>query len=409
MGYGYSNRVILHCDLNNFFASVESYFDPSLKDVPMAVCGSTKERHGIVLAKNELAKKFAVKTAEPIWQAKRKCSDLVCVPPHYKWYDIFSKRAREIYMQYTDLVEPFGIDECWLDVTGSALLFGSGEEIAENIRKEIKHQLGVTISVGVSFNKVFAKLGSDLKKPDAVTVINQQNFKNIVWPLPPDALIGVGRSSMKILTKMGIKTIGEVANCSLHTIESQLGKGGLELWQNANGYHNSPVISLKSMPAAKSYSRGVTQAQNLLTEEDVKRTLIPLAESISKQMRRDRVLASTVAISVRDENLITTDRQKRLECPSRVVDTLVRTAMELYRENYKDVGEIRSVTIHATNLVDDSICDQFSLFTDTDRNEKMEIIDSQIDMIRQKYGKNAIKRASSISVNSDAPGFKRQA
>ena len=387
-----SNRVILHCDLNNFFASVETYFDPSLKEHPMAVCGSEEERHGIILAKNDKAKAYDVKTAEPIWQAKQKCPSLVCVPPHYKWYSAFSKRVKEIYYEYTDLVEPFGIDECWLDVTGSALLFGTGEEIANILRERIKREMGLTISVGVSFNKIFAKLGSDMKKPDAVTVINQENFRDKVWPLPADSLIGVGKSTKKTLDKLGLYTLGDVANSSPALIERHLGKSGISLWRHSNGFSSSPVLSENEFPAAKSYSHGTTKSYNLKSAEEVRSTLIPLAESISRQMRRDKVLATTVSLSVRDDNLVRTERRKKISQPTRLTETLVNAAMELYYKNFAFMPELRSVTIGASDLVDDSLSSQMSLFTDTEREEKLEKLESQLDSIRKKYGRASVVR-----------------
>lgn len=387
-----SDRVILHCDLNNFFASVETYFDPALSDFPMAVCGSREERHGIVLAKNEKAKKSGVKTAETIWQAKQKCPELLCVPPHYKWYCAFSKRVREIYCEYTDMVEPFGIDECWLDVTGSGLLFGTGEEIADTLRKRIKREMGLTISVGVSFNKVFAKLGSDMKKPDAVTVISHENFKEKIWCLPPDSIIGVGKSTMTVLNKLGLLTLGDVALCPPELLIKHLGKQGLEIWQSANGFEHSGVISENEAPAAKSYSNGTTPGSNIKGAEEVKRTLIPLAENISRQMRRDGVIASTVSLSVRDINLVRTERQKKLSEPTRLADSLVSAAMELYFGNFSSMPELRSVTICASNLINDGVCSQMSLFSDVEKEEKAERLEAQIEAIRKKYGKASIKR-----------------
>ena len=387
-----SNRVILHCDLNNFFASVETYFDPSLRDFPMAVCGSKEDRHGIVLAKNEKAKKYGVKTAEPIWMAKQKCPELLCVPPHYKWYSAFSNRVKEIYYEYTDLVEPFGIDECWLDVTGSGLLFGTGEEIAQILRKRIKREMGLTISVGVSFNKIFAKLGSDMKKPDAVTVISHENFKEKIWGLPADSIIGVGKSTMKALDKIGLLTLGDVAKSSPELLKAQIGKAGIDLWGHANGFSNSPVLREKEFPAAKSYSSGTTKSHNLKGAEEVKRTLIPLAENISRQMRRDRVMASTISLAVRDDNLVRTERRKKISQPTRLVESLVEAAMDLYYKNFAFIPELRSVTIGASDLVDDSLCSQLSFFTDKEKEEKMEKLETQIEAIRKKYGNNSIIR-----------------
>lgn len=394
----YNNKVILHCDLNNFFASVETFYKPELKDVPMAVCGSREERHGIVLAKNEKAKAFGVKTAEPIWQAKNKCPDLVCVEPHYDEYVKFSRQVRAIYSQYTDMVEPFGIDECWLDVTGSYLLFGTGEDIAYQIKDRVKQEVGVTISVGVSFNKVFAKLGSDLKKPDAVTVLSKENFKEKIWQLPADSLIGVGKSTMAALERIGLHTIGDVARCRRSLLELELGKNGLELWKVVNGYDTSPVLKTDSLPKAKSYSHGTTQAKNLTNNDEVRATFVSLSESVAHNLRKDGVLASVVSISIRDDRLITIERQRKLSRPTRLVETLVATAMELFEENWDWHCEVRSVTIHATGFVDEGEAYQYSLFCDNDKNERLERLEEHVDKIREKYGNASVVRASAMKI-----------
>lgn len=241
-------RVILHCDMNNFYASVECMLNPELKNKPVAVCGSVEERHGIVLAKNYAAKAFGVSTGEAIWQAKQKCQDLVIVEPHYEQYIKFSKLAREIYGRYTDQIEPYGMDECWLDVTGSGCM-GTGFEIADEIRRTVKFELGLTISAGVSFNKIFAKLGSDMKKPDAITCIEADSFREKIWCLPAADLLGVGRATEKVLSGYGIHTIGELAATSDDFLKCRLGKNGLAIKKYAMGWmiHRLcvPIMSLR--------------------------------------------------------------------------------------------------------------------------------------------------------------------
>ena len=207
------NHAILHSDLNCFYASVETMLDPSLRGKAVAVCGCTEDRHGIVLAKSELAKKAGVKTGMVNWEAKQCCRDLIIVPPQYDQYLKYSKLTQAIYQRYTDMVEPFGMDECWLDVTGSRCVCGDARTIAENIRCSVKEELGLTVSIGVSFNKVFAKLGSDLKKPDAITEISPESYKEKVWPLPCSDMIYCGPATTKKLAQYGIHTIGEVAGC----------------------------------------------------------------------------------------------------------------------------------------------------------------------------------------------------
>ena len=224
-----ADRIILHCDFNNFFASVSLLSNPTLKNLPVAICGDKENRHGIVLAKNEIAKKFGVKTAEPIFEAKAKCPELITLPPMYSEYEKFSKMGLKIYSRYTDMIEPFSIDECWLDATGSTVLFGNGEQIAEKIRNDIKRELGITVSIGVSFNKVFAKLASDMKKPDAVTVISRENFKDKIWPLPISDMLFVGKRTCEKLKSSGINTIGDLTFCDDLTLKRMLGKNGIEL------------------------------------------------------------------------------------------------------------------------------------------------------------------------------------
>ena len=255
------DRVILHVDMNNFYASVECMLEPSLRGKPVAVCGSTEERHGIVLAKNYEAKAYGVQTAEAIWQAKQKCKNLVIVPPHYDQYLRFSNKARKIYERFTDKIEAYGMDECWLDVTGCYL--GSGPEIADIIRRTIKFELGLTVSVGVSFNKIFAKLGSDMKKPDAVTVIERHAFKEKIWSLPAEDLLGVGRATKKKLQKFGIKTIGELAGAPEDLMRREFGKNGVLLQQFARGNDMSEVKPCDYVMPIKSIGHGITTVQDL--------------------------------------------------------------------------------------------------------------------------------------------------
>ncbi|MGN1195463.1 MAG: DNA polymerase IV [Acutalibacteraceae bacterium] len=378
-----SERTILHCDLNNFFASVECFHHPELKNVPMAVCGSVEERHGIVLAKNEQAKKYGVKTAQPVWQAKLVCPELVIAEPHYDEYLRFSLLVRKIYEEYTDLVEPFGIDECWLDVTGSQRLFGSGEKIAQTLRRRIKKEIGLTISVGVSFNKVFAKLGSDLKKPDAVTVIPKDSFKEIVWPLKIEEMIGVGRSTKQRLNSVGIYTLGELAACDEKELNLLLGKAGIELCQNAKGLNNSPVLSQSLIPPAKSFGRSMTCRCDLVNEEQVKSVMLYLADKVARSLRENGAFATLVQISVRDTSLVTREKQCVIDEPTRLVQKLFSCGMQLFNELWSWQDNIRSVGIRAAGLVGEKCSYQYSLFSNAQKTEKLERLENQIFKIRE--------------------------
>jgi len=267
------SRTILHSDLNAFYASVEMLLNPTLQGKAVAVCGSEEDRHGIVLAKSELAKKAGVKTGQANWEARQSCAGLITVPPHYDQYVKFSRLVQDIYRRYTDLIEPYGMDECWLDVTGSVRLYGSGEAIAESIRKTIKEELGLTVSIGVSFSKILAKLGSDMKKPDAITVLDEENWRERVWKLPASELLFVGRSTSKKLVARGVYTIGDLAHTDPYLLKSWFGKNGLSLWMFANGLEQSRVMPMNFVSPVKSVGHGITCSCDLKKEEEVWRVI----------------------------------------------------------------------------------------------------------------------------------------
>ena len=277
-------RAILHIDMNNCFASIEIKLNPELKNLPIAVSGSSSERHGIVLAKSEEAKKFGVKTAETIWQARRKCPELILVKPHYDEYKKHSLWARDIYYSYTNQVEPFGLDEAWLDITGSQKLFGTPMEIAEKIRKQIKNEIGITVSIGLSYNKIFAKLGSDISAPDAITKISKDNFKDKVWPLKVDRMIGIGKSAKSKLNEHGIYTLGDIANSNREFLVSILGSSGEKAWYNANGLEDSEVLDFNSREPIKSIGHGTTLVKNLENEYEVHQVFQRLALKVGARL-----------------------------------------------------------------------------------------------------------------------------
>ncbi len=391
-----SDRVILHCDLNNFFASVECFLNPELKGKNVAVCGSVEERHGIVLAKNEGAKKLGVKTGEAIWEAKIKCPDLVTVPPHYDQYVIFSKKVKSIYEEYTDMVEPFGIDECWLDITGSRQLFGDEMKIAEELRTRIKTEIGLTISVGVSFNKIFAKLASDMKKPDAVTQLTKNDMKTKVWSLPCNELFGVGRSTSREFEKIGIKTIGDLARMPRDVMKSLFGKLGLTLCNYANGIDFSPVLRECEIPPVKSVSRGITCKRDLYSAEEISPIVFSLSEKVAHNLRKHNFFATTVRVALKDNHLVIREYQQKLSTPVRATDVLAKNAMELIRKNYFFNLPVRAVTVFAGNLVGNNFSCQMSLDEDYDYLEKIEKLGCSVDRLREKFGDKIIVRASSL-------------
>lgn len=393
------DRIILHCDLNNFFASVSLLSNPTLYDMPVAVCGSVEARHGIVLAKNEIAKKFGVKTAETVWEAKRKCKDLVTLAPDYKKYHEYSCAAQKIYQRYTDLVEPFGIDECWLDVTGSTMLFGSGEQIAERIRKEIKQELGITISVGVSFNKVFAKLGSDMKKPDAITVISRENFKQKVWRLPVSDLLFVGKSTADKLNASGIFTVGDITKCEDAMLTRLLGKNGIQLKTYALGEDNSPVTPVKEDDLPKSIGRSVTPPNDINTPEQVWKIYIGIAEEISEILHSKGIYAATIQVHTRDTNLKTKEFSRTLQNPINTSILIAKQGMQLFNEGYNWDLPLRSVGLRVMNLKGDNIAFQQSIFGSEKSEEQAEKIENSILEVRKKFGKQSLKRGTSCSAD----------
>ncbi len=387
-----SERIILHCDLNNFFASVSLIFNPTLKNLPVAVCGDSENRHGIILAKNELAKKFGVKTAEPIFQAQRKCPDLVLLPAIYEEYEKYSKKAQEIYSRYTDMIEPFGIDECWLDVTGSTLLFGSAETIANLIRNDIKRELGITISVGVSFNKVFAKLGSDMKKPDAVTVITKENFKDKVWKLPITDLLFVGKNTAEKLKSIGINTIGDITLCDDATLKRLLGKNGIDLKNYALGNDNSPVIPITNNSKPKSIGKSVTCGQDFTNNEQVWKAFLTFAQNISDSLRKHNLFAGGVQVHIRTSSLVTKEFSHTFNDTTNCSLTLAKRGFKIFCENYQFSEPLRSVGLRAINLKNENTAIQQDIFGDNEKMLETEKIEDSVYKVRQKFGKSAVKR-----------------
>ena len=386
------DRIILHCDLNCFYASVELLSHPDLRDVPTAVCGDPQPRHGIILAKNEPAKKFGVQTAETIWQAKKKCPNLVLLPPHHDLYREYSRKVNMVYDEYTDLVEPFGIDESWLDVTHTLHLFGGdAKALADTLRERMKQELGLTLSVGVSFNKVFAKLGSDYRKPDATTVISRENWKELVWPLPVGDLLYVGGAARKLLKQYGITTIGQLAACEPGMLETLMGKMGSQLYDYANGLDRDPVRSRYDAEPVKSVGNGTTFPQNLTTREQVHAGIAVLADSVASRLRHAGLYAGGVQVTVRDPQFHDRSRQRQLAAPTHLIRDLTDAAMELLYELWKPPSPIRALTVTAIHLVQEGEAyEQVDLFSSGPGKEKQEKLEGAMEQIRKKFGADAI-------------------
>ena len=396
------DRVIYHCDCNSFYCSVELLSRPELRTVPTAVCGDPKSRHGIILAKNEPAKQFGVRTAETIWQARQKCPDLVLLPAHRGLYYEYSKKVNAIYDRFTDLIEPFGIDESWLDVTNTLHLFGGDPKaLADRIRNTVREELGLTISVGVSFNKVFAKLGSDYKKPDATTVITADNFRQLVWPLPVTDLLYVGRAAARVLSQYGVTTIGELAAFDRFALIELLGKQGGQLWNYANGLENSPVAPAGTYTPPKSVGNGETFPRNLTRRDEVARGVAMLADQVARRLRRHAMKASTLQVTIRDPKFKDICRQRPLSAPTNTARELSQAAMDILTQSWKPGAPIRALTLTAHNLIpEEEAAEQLDLFQAArpERRARVETLERTMDAIRSKYGRDA------VSVATLAPG-----
>ena len=387
------DRTILHCDCNSYFASVECIDRPELKTVPMAVCGDPESRHGIILAKNELAKRYGVQTAETIWQAKKKCPQLTLVVPHHPLYEIYSERINQIYGQYTDLVEPFSIDESWLDVSGSLHRFDSGEQIANELRRRIREEIGITISVGVSFNKIFAKLGSDYKKPDATTCITRENYQTILWPLPARDMMFVGSTTAERLAGMGIDTIGAIARAGREQMKTLLGRSGETIWEYASGIDDSPVRRASESDQPKSIGNSVTFPHDLTGRQEICAGLLMLSDQVGLRLRRHGLYCSTVQIQIKDPQLATISRQQKLSAPTNVTREIYEAAVAIADKSWSMSSPVRLLSVTCAQL-SDCCAEQMTLIDDTtEKKLKSTKLDHAMDSIRSRFGKDSISYA----------------
>ena len=401
------DRAILHCDCNAYFASVESIDRPELRAVPMAVCGDPENRHGVILAKNELAKRFGIVTAETVYSALRKCPKLTLVPPHHDRYVDISARINAIYNDYTDRVEPFSIDESWLDVTGSEHLFGDGKTIADTLRRRVREEIGITISVGVSYNKTYAKMGSDYKKPDATTVITRENREEILWPLPARDLIFVGRSAAELLERKGVRTIGDLVRAGQDELRALLGKAGEALWRSAAGLDDSPVRRYGDKEQPKSIGNGMTFPHDLRGLEEIRAGLLPLCDQVGTRLRRAGLLCSTVTVQIKDPQFKTISRQRRLDAVTGSTREIYRVAVEIMRQSWTPLTKpIRLLTVTASGLTGTAQT-QTSLFDlPGGRAREDEQLDRVMDALRGRFGRDALSFGSLVDAPSKKQGKK---
>ena len=387
-----SGRVILHSDINCCYAAIEHLHHPELNGKPLAVGGDPESRHGIVLTADYIAKKYGVKTGMALWQAKQLCPEITFVSPRMDLYLRFSRMAHEIYAEYTDLQEAYGIDESWLDVTASATIKGDGYSIAKEISNRMKSELGITVSIGVSFNKIFAKLGSDYKKPDAITTMYSDEFQTTAWNLPVGDLLYVGRSTNQKLTKIGIRTIGDLARTDEVILVRLLGKIGSVLWAFANGYDDSPVRKENAHAPIKSVGNSTTTHRDLVNDEDVKIVIYVLAESVAARLRENGFRCRVVEISIRDNDLFSFTRQRKISNATNITEEIAVEAYRLFKESYDWRKPIRSVGVRGADLVNDNYWEQIDLFCDFQMREKHMKMDAAVDDIRRRFGFYSIQR-----------------
>ena len=394
------DRIILHSDINSCYASIEHVHHPELRGKPLAVGGSSLERHGIILAKDEAAKKCGVKTGMVIWQAKRLCPELTILPPRMELYLKFSGYVQEIYSEYTNMQESFGIDESWLDFTG-CIDAVEGCAVAGKISQRIKSELGITVSIGVSWNKVFAKLGSDYRKPDAITHISRSNFKTLVWPLPVESLLYVGRATSSKLRLCGITTIGDLALSDPDFLKAKLGKAGYTLHGFANGFDTSPVLCGDVHAPVKSIGNSTTTPRDLQNDDEVRATLLALADSVGTRLRKAGLKGRCISVSVRNTALNWRSHQSSLRFATNITKELLHTGMELFHQLHSWPAPVRSIGLCVSDLANDSIPMQTDMFGESDWREQQEKIDSSMDKLRRKYGFGCLRRgAAGIDVHA---------
>ena len=396
-------RTILHIDGDAFFASVEETLFPALKKVPMAICGDPESRRGVILAKNQLASQYDIKTAETVWQARKKCPDLVLAPSRHGLYQEFCEKLNTIYQQYTDRVERLSIDESYLDVTGSLHLFRTdGMGLAEEIRQRVEQEVGVTVSIGVSYNKIFAKMASDLNKPNGSFEITPRNFRQTLWPMPIEKLYMVGKVTGEKLRSLGIRTIGELAVADPELLTDALGKAGEQLHRNANGGDKSPVTYTNAPEEIKSVGNGRTFRRNLNTLADIQVGVTALSDLVASRLRRKNIKCTTVQVMIKDPAFKVITRQMTVE-PTWLAADLIEASLELIQQSWPKGSPIRMLTITGSNLVPaEQATHQLSLFLkpeDKERHAKREKLEHTMDAIREKYGTASI--SSGNVVNND--------
>lgn len=397
-------RLIFHIDVNNAFLSWEAIErlkeDPDstdLRTIPSAICGDPKKRHGIILAKSPIAKQYGVVTAETIGNAQKKCPQLELFPSRYWVYEKYSSLFHNILKEYTDCVEPFSVDEAFLDMTGTCHLFGDPLSTAKKIQARIKDTYGFTVNIGISQNKILAKTASDFKGPNQVHTLFPEELEKKFRPLPIEKLLFSGRSSCEKLKMLGIHTIGDLAHSDPYYIQSHLGKNGILLHNYANGIDPSPV--LPERPEPKGYSNSITTDHDITTLQEANKILLSLCETIGYRLRMDESRTNVLSVQLKDCFFRKQSKQCVLSEPCNNTKLLYQQACILFQQLWDGSTPIRLLGIHATKL-ESTAYTQLSLF-DCRQNRQQEQLEQAIDSIRNKFGSGAIMRASFLKPNEE--------
>ena len=389
------DRSIFHIDINHCYAQIEEMMFPKLRDVPMAVGGHEEKRHGIILTKNDKAKKFGIKTGESLREALEKCPDLLIIPPHYSDYQYYTGLVKNIYKEYTDHVESFGMDEAWLDYTDSERLFGDPVKTAKEIQQRIYDEIGLTVSVGVSWNKVFAKFGSDYRKPSGFTVITRDNYKDIVWPAPAEDLLYVGWATSKKLHERGILTIGELANYPKEHLKRYMGTAGELIHAFANGEDYSEVSEQNFQPPAKSVGNSMTMVHDVGSLEDIRPVFYVLSEAVASRARDLHMEGDVVSVSMRTSGMDWFGAQVKISQRTSVSTDIMDAAMYIV-SRYDFSVPLRAAGVTLSGLKPELSYRKLNLFIDEETHDKDRLADIAMDEIRERYGFYSVRRACTL-------------
>ncbi|EFP61335.1 DNA polymerase IV [[Clostridium] innocuum] len=389
-------RIIVHSDINHCYAQIEEMKYPELRDIPMAVGGSEEERHGIILAKNDKAKAFQIKTGESLREALAKCPQLRILKPDYEEYMYYTEKVKDIYREYTDQVESFGLDEAWMDLSESTALFGDGRSIARRIQNRVAHELGMSVSMGVSYNKIFAKIGSDMDKHSGLVEITRQNYQDVIWPLPVSDMFYVGRATKHKLAHYAIETIGQLAQLPKGWMKDRFGKMGELIWWFANGEDVSEVALISHQDPVKSVGNAITAPKDVCTYEEAKLVYYVLVESVASRLREQGLRGNVISITLRSTELSWFSRQRKLTQATNIAAEIMPVVLTLLQENYDFTIPLRTIGVTVSGIEKDTGFTQLNLFVSEQERQRQRKLEETMDAVRERFGFAKIQRCSML-------------